>query len=205
MAGVNGAANDSIAVTVGGSQPYTASGNNYFADLGSQWQEAEFNVFGDGGGDQAVFNSGSTVNVHTAVESGTTSAHSCDLQSFTGETNNLNLVSPCCSVAGVNGETPAILLTESNAASAKSVCACPSGATWNVYYGSCACNDTSKSLINGQCVNECPPGEGWVINAAGFSCRPIPPCPAACPRCIVDNIEPGPPKFICLPARSAQP
>jgi hypothetical protein len=26
---------------------HTASGNNYFPDLGSQWQEAEFNVFGD--------------------------------------------------------------------------------------------------------------------------------------------------------------
>src|SRR5208282_5871329 len=49
---------DAIAVTEGATT-YTASGNNYFPDLGTEWQEVEFNVFGDGGGDQAVFNSGS--------------------------------------------------------------------------------------------------------------------------------------------------
>jgi hypothetical protein len=86
-------------VTVGGT-PHTASRNNYFPDLGSQWQEAEFNVFGDGGGDQAVFNTGSTVVVRTGVDSGTTSAPSCDDKGFTGESNCLTLVQPCNRIGG---------------------------------------------------------------------------------------------------------
>ena len=83
-AGVAGAANGSITVSVGGT-PYTASGNNYFPDLGSQWQEAEFNVFGDGNGDQAVFNSGATIHMRTGVASGTTSGPSFTAGCFTGE------------------------------------------------------------------------------------------------------------------------
>ena len=71
VAGVNGA-NDSIAVTTDNTVNQ-APGNNYFPDPGSQWQEAEFNVFGDGNADQAVFNTGAMVVVRTALDSGTTS------------------------------------------------------------------------------------------------------------------------------------
>lgn len=88
-AGVSGP-DDAITVTSGPTMN-TASGNNYFPDLGSQWQEAEFNVFGDGNGDQAVFNSGATVVVRTGVTSGTMNGPGCDMTSFTGESNNLTL------------------------------------------------------------------------------------------------------------------
>jgi hypothetical protein len=64
VAGVRGS-NDSIAVTNVGGTVNTASGGNYFPDLGSLWQEAEFNVFGEANGDQAVFNTGATVVVRT--------------------------------------------------------------------------------------------------------------------------------------------
>ena len=120
VAGVNGK-NDSIVVTAPDPPPqtmYPASGNNYFPDLGSQWQEAEFNVFGDGNGDQAVFNSGATVVVRTTVDSGTTSMPGCDERGFTGESNNLTLVN-CCPIGGAS---PAILFTESNAAGAIAMC-----------------------------------------------------------------------------------
>lgn len=120
-AGVAGAANDSIAVTVGGT-PYTASGNNYFPDLGSQWQEVEFNVFGDGDGDQANFNSGSTIVVRAGVASGTTSGPGCAAKGFTGETNNLTLdnTPPAASV----GALPALVFSESNPAPSGAAATC---------------------------------------------------------------------------------
>ena len=118
VAGVAGATNDSITVTVGGT-PYTASGNSYFPDLGSRWQEVEFNVFGDGGGDQAVFNSGSTIIVTTSVASGTASGPTADEQSFTGESNNLTLVPTYCPYGGAS---PKIEFMESNAASPAATC-----------------------------------------------------------------------------------
>ena len=39
-----------IEIAIGKLAVYTAAGDNYFPDLGSEWQLAEFNVFGDGGG-----------------------------------------------------------------------------------------------------------------------------------------------------------
>jgi hypothetical protein len=59
--------------------------------LQSQWQDAEFNVLGDCCGDQATFNAGSTINVRTEVDSGTTAAPSCSLAGFTAESNSLFL------------------------------------------------------------------------------------------------------------------
>ena len=48
-----GTFSDSISVSIGGTIT-TASGDNHFPDLASQWQIAEFNVFGDSNNDQAV-------------------------------------------------------------------------------------------------------------------------------------------------------
>ena len=103
---------DSLAVTVSGGMPVTAPGNNYFPDLGSTWREAEFNVFGDGGGDQAVFNSPSSLTVRIGELSGTTAGPTCDETSFTGESNNmtLNNVAP----SAVMGSMPALVFTEVN-------------------------------------------------------------------------------------------
>ena len=119
---------DSIYVSVG-SSVYLAHGNNYFPDLGNQWQMAEFNVFGDSGGDQANFNQGSsqvaTLVVRTSVNDGVNLfAPICTQQSFTGETNNLTLVaSPSLVTAG----TPAIVFTESTAAGTPTCTTSPTG------------------------------------------------------------------------------
>jgi len=51
---------DAVAVSVGNTV-YLTAGDNHFPDLEDQWQAAEFNVFGDGNGDQAVFDSGTTI------------------------------------------------------------------------------------------------------------------------------------------------
>ena len=111
---------DEITVWESG-KPYKATGGNYFPDLGSQLQEVEFNVFGDGGGDQAVFNSGAVIAVRTGVISGTSDGPGCDLQSFTGESNNLTLnTTP---PAAVKGNMPALLFTENSTAAAGATCA----------------------------------------------------------------------------------
>jgi hypothetical protein len=118
--GVNGNADDEIAVTAGSVS--TGPGDNYFPDLGNQWQIAEFNVFGDGGSDAANFNTGSTLVVRTSVASGTALAPTCGQQSFTGESNNLTLVdlTPPVSHSG----TPSLVFKESNVAgSTQTTCA----------------------------------------------------------------------------------
>ena len=105
-----------------GTTVYPATGGNYFPDLGSQWQEAEFNVFGDGNGDQAVFNANSTLQVRNSVTSGTAAAPNCDQQSFTGESNNLTLVTLLPPVAHTG--TPSLVFQESNVAgSTQTTCA----------------------------------------------------------------------------------
>jgi hypothetical protein len=125
-AGVNGNTNDSIGMTISGSA-HTAPGGNYFPDLGNQWQEVEFNVFGDGNGAQAVFNSGATVHVRTGVISGTTSGPGCDEQGFTGESNNMTLGNT--PPPAVTGTMPALLSWQSDPA--------PSG-------GSATCADATS-------------------------------------------------------------
>jgi Abnormal spindle-like microcephaly-assoc'd, ASPM-SPD-2-Hydin len=109
---------DSIAVSVG-SEVYSASGNDYFPDLGGEWQDAEFNVFGDGGGDEATFNSGSTMVVRTSVDSGVTSGPACDETGFTGETNNLILVDT--TEVPAKSEFPSLVFTESDASGSVAV------------------------------------------------------------------------------------
>jgi hypothetical protein len=136
VAGVAGEANDEIIVTANG-QPWTASGNNYFTDLGSQWQEAEFNVFGDGNGSRAIIQSGSTIHVRTAITDGPTSAPSAQAQSWTGESNSLNLIPPACPIGSVDGKPPAIVFTESNVSGATSICSCPAGQVWIPNDGAC--------------------------------------------------------------------
>lgn len=89
VAGVDGP-DDLITMTVGTTM-YSAPGDNRLPDLGQHWQIAEFNIFGNGDGSVANFNTGSTLVVRVAVDSGTMSAPSCYPNGFTGETNNLTL------------------------------------------------------------------------------------------------------------------
>ena len=116
--GVNGAS-DFMVVTVGGLM-YSAPGDNRFPDLGSQWQAAEYNVFGDTGGDQAVFNVGTVIVVKTQVDNGTINAPTCLNKGFTGESNNLSLVGPCCPIGGFY---PSIAFRESNQVATPPSCA----------------------------------------------------------------------------------
>jgi hypothetical protein len=87
VAGVTTATTDAITVYVGGTA-YMASGDNRLS-LSGGWGVAEFNVFGNGGGSQANFNSGASANVRTRIIYGGSAAPTCLAQGFTGETNNL--------------------------------------------------------------------------------------------------------------------
>jgi hypothetical protein len=87
--------------------------------LAQGWKLAEFGIFGDGGGSDATFNAGATMAVRTTVDDGTLSAPTCVLEGFTSETNNLNLVPPCCPYGGA---FPAVVFWLSNNPGATSSC-----------------------------------------------------------------------------------
>jgi hypothetical protein len=109
-----GGMNDGIMVTESG-VPQTANGDNRFSDLGSKWNEAEFNIFGNGSSSQATFNSGATLQVRTEVLSGSKAGPGCHLKSWTGESNNLTLVnSPPVSPSPT--PAPALVFAERNPA-----------------------------------------------------------------------------------------
>jgi len=127
---------DSMTVTVAGT-PHTANGGGYFPDLGTgtNWQAAEYNVFGDGNASQAVFNAGSTIVVQNSVTSNpaTVNAPTCAEEGFTGESNTLTIAPaqgttapPICCPYG--GASPAIQFVESNNSTEWASCTNP--ITW---------------------------------------------------------------------------
>ena len=104
---------DSTTVTFKG-KAYTASVKDSYTDIASGWTQAEFNVFGNAGGSEAKFNSGSKVTVKVALTDGSKTAPTCLPPSgddgTTGETNNLTL--GACTATG--GSAPYIEFTESD-------------------------------------------------------------------------------------------
>ncbi|MGO9316825.1 MAG: hypothetical protein ACLPXT_03840 [Terracidiphilus sp.] len=95
-----------------GSDIYSGANEDNILNLAQGWTTAEYNIFGDGGGSGVSFNSGSTIVVKTSVNNGTANSPSCVEEGFTGETNNLNLVNPCCPYGG---PTPNIQFMQTNA------------------------------------------------------------------------------------------
>lgn len=109
---LDGTVGDAVTLTVGATV-FTANGDNHFPDLTNGWRFSEFNVFGDFNSTQAVFNNGSTITVRTAVDSGMPAVPpTCAQNGFTGETNNLTLVSAPAMAPDV--VLPSIIFTESN-------------------------------------------------------------------------------------------
>jgi hypothetical protein len=80
---------------------WSVSAEDEVLGIGYVWNQAEFNVFGNGGGSQAQFNQGTSITVLLAIRDGSTSAPTCRGGGFgafpfnedgtTAETNNLNL------------------------------------------------------------------------------------------------------------------
>jgi hypothetical protein len=114
--------------------PLSLRGDNYLPDLADQWNEVEFNVFGQGGGSQAVFNSGAKLVVRTEVipHGGADTGPGCHLTSFTLESNNLTLDnSPPVSPA--RQPTPALVFSESNPAATGPAADCKSTVSLDGY------------------------------------------------------------------------
>ena len=108
-ASTNAAAQDTVALETTNGEVVANGGDSVLA-LAKFWNAAEFNVFGDCCLTQTVFNNGSTIEVKTSIDDGTTNAPDCPSNGgTTGETNNLSIVSPCWTTGGTS---PAIEFTE---------------------------------------------------------------------------------------------
>jgi len=80
---------DTLVYSVG-TKAYRTSGQASVVYLGSGWMESEFNIFGDGGGAEASFNSGTFMHVKIGVGSSTTNAPACASNAgTTGEGNDV--------------------------------------------------------------------------------------------------------------------
>lgn len=102
--------NDNLTFT-NGSTAYKTSEKDTVTGLSGAWHESEFNIIGDGGGSEAVFNRGASIRVEITATSGSTAAPTCiSNDGTTGETNNLTLGS----CTGTGGSTPNIQFTESD-------------------------------------------------------------------------------------------
>jgi hypothetical protein len=121
------ATSDQVTITAGTNMATRVGVNAVAASAG--WTDSEFNIFGDGGnasgGGQASFGANTTLVVRTTVHSGTTAAPTCRSASFTGETNNLDLVG----MAPIGMQpAPAIEFTESNVPGTARGCVVAQGA-----------------------------------------------------------------------------
>jgi hypothetical protein len=110
-ASVTANGNDQVILSTNGTL-YNRSYPDSALNLAGAWTVSEFNVFGDCCGYEASFNTGATLIVRTTVDNGTTNAPSCASGGYTGETNNLSLVPPCCPYGGA---APGIAFMESSA------------------------------------------------------------------------------------------
>jgi hypothetical protein len=95
-------------------------------DLSEHWQGAEFNILGDGGGDQANFNSGSKITVSIQADDGVKKKPACPANSgTTGETNNLFFVKGPAKAPKLR--YPSIEFTMASQAKGKATCATAKG------------------------------------------------------------------------------
>ncbi|HEY4642278.1 MAG TPA: VWD domain-containing protein [Thermoanaerobaculia bacterium] len=113
---------DTIVVGTPGGNLSAVNGENII-DLANGWTTSEFGVYGDGNGSAATFDAGATMAVRTSVDNGTANAPDCVLEGFTGETSNLDLITPCCPYGGNGSSLPAIVFWLSNSPGATSMCA----------------------------------------------------------------------------------
>lgn len=102
---------DTVTLTLAnGTQVYSVNATDSVLRIGTVWTESEFNIVGDAGGSEALFNPGAAITVNVAATFGSSAAPMCETSAgTTGETNNLVLGS--CATAG--GTMPSIQFTES--------------------------------------------------------------------------------------------
>ncbi len=80
---------DGVSLAVGSGAATSVTSSDSEVGLASHWNTTEWGVYGDGGGSEAYFGSGTTLEAQTALTATSTGAPSCVSEGFTGETNNL--------------------------------------------------------------------------------------------------------------------
>jgi hypothetical protein len=110
VSGAAVAGGDDTVKIIASNKAYAVTMPDSMIDLAGNWNTAEFNLFGDGGGSEAVFNAGAKVTVNVQLQDGSTDAPACITDGFTLESNNLGLNT--CKAAG--GSTPSITFSESD-------------------------------------------------------------------------------------------
>ena len=115
LSGSASSSGDSVFLAVGTSvYGMKNAQSDSLTDLSQHWTQAEFNIVGNGGGDRAVFNTGSTITVSVEAQTGQTAAPICRANAgSTGEENNLSFVAPPQNPQ--QQANPSIVFTESNA------------------------------------------------------------------------------------------
>jgi hypothetical protein len=116
LSGQLGSTNDVVEIWLGEEMFMTTISASSIPGLAAGWVNAEFNIFGDGNGTQAVFTQAdATLTVHLMMDGPTYvggPAPQCQAASNTLETNNLSInTSACCNY---NAGLPGITFVESN-------------------------------------------------------------------------------------------
>jgi hypothetical protein len=91
IGGVFGNPTDDIVAIGIGNTFYAVASGNPIAGAKEAWQEMDFNVFGDGGDSEAVFNPGSTLVVLDSISYASGTLPFSTVGGVSGESNNLNL------------------------------------------------------------------------------------------------------------------
>ena len=117
--------NDAVTLSFGGEATLVSNADSV-VDLAPNWNTAEFDVFGDGGGGQANFGANTTLEAQTTLSDSSLSAPTCVEEGFTGETNNLSLTkTPTIGTQGL----PTIVSEQTNASPTTPSCAAGPGST----------------------------------------------------------------------------
>jgi hypothetical protein len=168
-----GSPNNTLVMSVGSGTLQSISVPNVIG-LGTSWNEAEFNVFGNGNGDNATINAGATVTTKVVTQSvvPTTAAPTCEggVAGFTIETSNLTLLpttgKPSCCLA-TGGSSPSIEFMESNIANQPcTLCGNEGQACCSVTINT-GCNSSADVCWNGTCVACGATGESCCDTANG--------------------------------------
>ena len=118
LSGTVSADGDSVILSTG-EQMYAVAGDNA-VNAAAGWNTAQFGVYGNGGGGEANFNSGSTIVVRTQIAYGGIAPPTCVVAGWTAERNNLNFGPTAPS--GPLGPEPALLVSQSSAGYATASC-----------------------------------------------------------------------------------
>lgn len=113
LTGIAASDKDTVVLTTANGTAMATSAESVL-NLAQGWNAVEWNIFGDCCDFQAIFSAGSTLVLRTSVNSGANIfPPTCVREGFTGETNNLFLVSTPTPAPVLT--LPAIVLTETNA------------------------------------------------------------------------------------------